>query len=168
MVFLTNANTWRIAGGIFAVALLIWGNNPLRRTVIAATLALVIADVTAFNVLKPLFSRPRPFHEIANMTPLVHAASYCGFPSNHAANMMALAVTFTLRHRRPWSFILIPIAFVVGFTRIWVGVHFPGDVLGGWLWGVIIGWLGAVTVTVLEKKCGWSQPPHVAWCPKQC
>lgn len=168
MVFLTNANTWRIAGGILAVAIFIWGDNPLRRTVIAATLALVIADVTAFNLLKPLFARPRPINTLPNITTLVGAASYCGFPSNHAANMMALAITFALRQQKPWSYIFIPIALVVGFTRIWVGVHFPGDVLGGWLWGLLVGWLGAVVVTLLEKRFGWGQPPHVAWCPKQC
>ncbi len=168
MVFLTTANTWRIAGVALAVAILIWGNNPLRRTVIAATLALVIADITAFNLLKPLFGRPRPCNLLVGINPLVHAASYCGFPSNHAANMMALAITFTLRQQRPWSSILIPVALLVGFTRIWVGVHFPGDVLGGWLWGVLVGWLGAVVVTILEKKLGWSQPARVLWCPKQC
>jgi undecaprenyl-diphosphatase len=168
MVFLTNANVWRIAGGILAVVLLIWGDNPLRRTVIAAALALVIADITAFNVLKPIFCRPRPGNLLSNVIILAPAASYCGFPSNHAANMMALAITFTLRQQRPWSYILIPVAIVVGFTRIWVGVHFPLDVLGGWLWGVLIGWLGAVVVTILEKNCGWSQPPRVLWCPKQC
>ena len=168
MVFLTNANTWRIAGGVLAIAILIWGDNPLRRTVIAATLALVIADITAFNLLKPLFYRPRPGNILLDVTILAPAASYCGFPSNHAANMMALAITFTLRQHKPWSFILIPVALVVGFSRIWVGVHFPLDVLGGWLWGVLVGWLGAVAVTLLEKKFGWGQPPHVAWCPKQC
>lgn len=168
MVFLTNANTWRIAGGILAIAIFIWGDNPLRRTVIAATLALIIADTSATFLLKPLFCRPRPGNIIPAVTILFPAASYCGFPSNHAANMMALAITFTLRQHKSWAYILIPIALLVGFSRIWVGVHFPLDVLGGWLWGILIGWLGAVVVTILEKKFGWGQPPHVAWCPKQC
>jgi len=168
IVFLTSASTWRIAGGALAVALLIWGNNPLRRTVITAIVAIVIADLSAFHLLKPLFARPRPGHDLPDFIILTGAGSYNGFPSNHAANMMAMAVVFTLRQQKPWSYILIPLALLVGFTRIWVGVHFPGDVLGGWLWGVLIGWLGAVVVTILEKKFGWGQPPHVAWCPKQC
>lgn len=155
MLFLTDANTWRIGGGILGLILCILGPGYTRRTVGIAVLAVVIADVTAFQILKPIFARPRPFFLLTDVHVLHQTASYHGFPSNHAANLAAMAFAFTLRQRGLWGWIMFPLAFLVGFSRIWVGVHYPLDVLAGWVWGAFVAWGLVFLLGKLERSCHW-------------
>ena len=104
-------------------------------------LAVGISDEVAFQILKPTFARKRPCYEYTDVR-LVQdgCGSEFGFPSNHAANAMAAAVVTGLTaRRRRLGLVLMSIATAVGFSRIYLGVHFPGDVLAGFVLGGLVG-----------------------------
>jgi undecaprenyl-diphosphatase len=79
----------------------------------------------------------RPCHELENVRLLVSCGGKHGFPSSHAANTFAAAITFAYFYRR-YAGLFVTFSLLVGFSRIVVGVHYPGDVLGGFFWGYLI------------------------------
>jgi len=109
-------------------------------------LTITAADQISVRLFKNVFERLRPCHEpdIMNMVHSVH--NYCGgqfgFVSSHAANTAAFAVfTMLVFKQKMYTIGIIIWAIVVSYSRIYLGVHYPGDILGGFLLGIFCGWL---------------------------
>jgi undecaprenyl-diphosphatase len=82
-----------------------------------------------------------------------HCGGLYGFVSSHAANSFNVAVLSILFIRERWfSVLMITWAVVVGYSRIYLGVHYPGDVLCGSILGVLIGWSSYRLYLMAEKK----------------
>jgi undecaprenyl-diphosphatase len=109
--------------------------------ILSLIVAVALSDQFASSLLKPLFKRLRPCHEPA-LQNLIHLVGNCGgqfgFCSSHAANSFALATLLNLFGGKQWK--ALPImyvwAFVVSYSRIYVGVHYPIDVLVGAFVGI--------------------------------
>ncbi len=97
----------------------------------AGSLAWVLAQV-----LKFLFSFSRPAEALASINPLITKSDY-SFPSGHATFFMALAVSIFFFHKKA-GYIFIFFALIIGITRIMSGVHFPVDILGGFVLGATV------------------------------
>ena len=103
-----------------------------------------LADFSSVHFFKDVFERFRPCHEPI-IQDLVHTVNgkcggMYGFVSSHAANMFSLATIFWLfiRQKYPKSiFYLYGWAALIGYSRIYLGVHYPGDVFGGALLGIL-------------------------------
>ncbi len=136
------SNKWNFAIPVAVLLGYILLFRPKRDRVIAlsAIAVILLADETS-QLLKDLFERTRPFHPLRDTTRPVSFS----FPSNHASNMFALAVFLSYNYSRS-GWLCFPAAALVGYSRIYVGSHYPFDVLGGALWGVLVGLLGAVAV----------------------
>ncbi len=109
-------------------------------------LVFVACDQLSSGLLKPLFARPRPSHDplIENTLRYVfdyHGGAF-GFPSSHAANSFGFAVfSALLLKNKLYSFSAILWATLCAYSRIYLGVHFPGDILVGTLIGIGFGFL---------------------------
>jgi membrane-associated phospholipid phosphatase len=111
-----------------------------RKTLLALALAVVavlLADWTG-AVLKGLIGRPRPCNALEAVNLLVGCSRSFSMPSNHAANTFAFAATFYFLTRDRLRYGLLAIAAAVGFSRPYVGVHYPSDVLAGAVLGTAI------------------------------
>jgi len=113
---------------------------------VMAGIAVGLSDQTASGLLKPLIERYRPCRtEVALSFPVYTVEGECGGPygfvSSHAANFFAMATLFTLFFsRRLYTFLFYFVAALVAYSRIYLGVHYPGDVLVGGLIGSFWGW----------------------------
>jgi undecaprenyl-diphosphatase len=111
---------------------------------LGVALVVVLADQTSVHLFKNVFERLRPCHN-PDIKEMVHlAASRCGgkfgFVSSHAANTFGVATFLALLFKRRWFKVSILLwAAIVSYSRIYLGVHYPGDVLVGGLLGYICG-----------------------------
>jgi undecaprenyl-diphosphatase len=90
-----------------------------------------------YQFLKPLFARPRPCHVLEHVRLLVGCGGAYGFPSNHACNFFGTATFFFYFYRKTGWVMFAP-AILIGWSRVYVGVHYPSDAVGGALWGILL------------------------------
>lgn len=109
-------------------------------------LAIVLADQVSSGLIKHLVERLRPTHD-PDLESMVHVINgyrggMYGFVSSHAANSFAAVTLMSLvmRHRAVTISLLVW-ALLQCYSRMYLGVHYPGDILGGMLVGVVVGWL---------------------------
>lgn len=107
-------------------------------------LAVTLADQTSVQLFKEVFERLRPCHEPAIKETVHLVNGRCGgmygFVSSHAANTFAVAMLLLLIVRKGWfTALMLTWAAIVSYSRIYLGVHYPGDVLGGAVLGALCG-----------------------------
>jgi undecaprenyl-diphosphatase len=115
---------------------------------LGAAVTIVLSDQITSSIMKPLFARLRPSHD-PSLQGLVHLVNgYKGglysFASSHAANTFGTAIFIWLVMKRFYKSIvwIFSWAAFMTYTRIYLGVHFPGDILAGALIGLGCGWIG--------------------------
>ncbi len=139
MPFVTNKWNFVVPVALAATALLLWGGKTGRVMLLASGILLVASDQGG-ELLKQLFQRTRPCHLFPQVPPLVGCTGSYSFPSNHVVNLFAQAVFLAPRHRR-LSLLVFALSGLVGYSRIYVGVHYPTDVLGSMVFGALFGWV---------------------------
>ncbi|MDP8299691.1 MAG: phosphatase PAP2 family protein [Candidatus Tantalella remota] len=136
MLVITSAGDGKI---IFIIALLLvfFKNRNIK-----ATGVLLMAGVSfsyyCMSTLKTLVTRPRPFMTIEGVAPLIVANGF-SFPSGHATMAFTAAFIFSACFRK-W-YIFYTLAVLVGISRIYLGVHYPLDVVAGAALGTLIGYM---------------------------
>ena len=118
-----------------------WRNGVALLVFVALTITL--SDQTASGLIKPAVERLRPTH-----TPLLEGVVHTvngylsgryGFVSSHAANSFGVAMLLSLLFRnRVFTWLIFVWAAVLSYSRIYLGVHFPGDILGGMIVGMLV------------------------------
>ncbi len=142
------SNPWFWALPIFFIFLLLFtlGKKRGRLTIVLIILTVALADSFSARVIKPSIKRLRPSRALENVRVLGKRGGKYGFPSNHVANFTGGLAILTFFYRRGWYLSLL-IVLLVGYSRIYLGVHYPLDVLGGIFIGLgcamlfLIGWL---------------------------
>jgi undecaprenyl-diphosphatase len=121
-------------------------------------ITILLADQITSGFMKPFFERLRPSRE-PSLEGLVHlvdgyTGGLYGFASSHAANTLGTAIFFFLLFRAKYAWIkwLFLWATLMTYTRIYLGVHYPGDIVVGALIGLACGWGGYSLVKIIKKK----------------
>ena len=131
-------------GGVFwiilSVLLLLF--KKTRKVGLCCALALIF-DLLVVNIaIKPLVARIRPYVVLNEITILTHQPGDHSFPSGHSAGSFACAWAFFRAYKKKWGVPALVLASLIALSRLYVGVHYPTDVLGGVVIGIIVGELG--------------------------
>jgi undecaprenyl-diphosphatase len=114
--------------------------------ILGAILIVGISDLVSSHIIKDYFDRPRPCRDPILVHQIRFLAKYCGangsFTSSHAFNHFAFAsyTFFTLGKMSKWVKYLFLWAAAIAYSQVYVGVHFPSDVLFGAILGMLFGW----------------------------
>lgn len=149
-----DAFWWMVSAkwaSVLLVLALIWlllrqNRRHALLVLVMLVLAVALADQLSSGLIKHLVERLRPTHD-PSLESAVHVVNgyrggMYGFVSSHAANFFAVAtfIALILRHRLV-TLSLFTWALLQCYSRVYLGVHYPGDILGGIVVGVLVGWL---------------------------
>jgi len=151
MPIITSDTLLRIIYVVIIAGLLWRGDRRLRWLVLFSALTLLLTDQISSNLLKSIITRPRPCHVMDQVHLLVNCGAGFSMPSSHAANLFGQAALFYF-HVRRLRWFMVGLALLVAISRVFVGVHYPGDVIVGGLLGCLIGYAVAVSFDKLLKK----------------
>ncbi|OGU67481.1 MAG: hypothetical protein A3H45_07305 [Ignavibacteria bacterium RIFCSPLOWO2_02_FULL_55_14] len=144
MPFLTDLNKQPLMLAVVG-ALIVWGlwkgGERGRRAIAMLVITIIITDQVNSGLIKSFVDRPRPCQELAEVRMLVDCGPGKSFPSSHAVNSFAGAIVLGFFFPRVLWY-LLGYAFLVAYSRIYVGAHYPFDVLGG----AALGTLGAMAI----------------------
>ena len=160
MPFITNKKNWTLPI-ILLIFLLGFFSGPRGKITLAVLIiSLSFTDAICAQILKPFFERIRPSHlNLEEVNLLISKGGKWSMPSNHAANMFSLATVLSYFYKK-YKPLLFLLAILISFSRVYVGVHFPGDVIVGGFIGFFISssflilW-GKVKLHEIKKGRSW-------------
>lgn len=121
---------------IISIVLYLFGDKKGKSIAKKMIVVLVVTTILT-QLIKIIVMRPRPYTELSNLILLDLGTDY-SFPSGHTSTSTAMAYVLSCEYKR-WILMLIPV--IVGFSRLYIGVHYPSDVLGGFLLGLVIAYM---------------------------
>ncbi len=141
MKALTDPGVWKYPLFALGAALFLARGRRGAAALLALVLTVAVSDQVTSRALKPFFHRLRPSVELPDARPLFGVRHTWSFPSSHAMNFFAAAplVGEAFPAAGP---AYLALAAAVAFSRVYVGDHWPSDVVVGALLGSCIGWLG--------------------------
>ena len=168
MPALTSSDNWTIPIILLILFLGFRCGKKGRIALVIIVICLGTTDALCAQVLKPFFQRLRPSHlSIEGLNLLVGQGGKWSMPSNHAANIFALSTILSYFYER-FKFPLYLFSVVIAISRVYVGVHYPSDILIGSFVGYLIGWTTIsmwviLKIRELKRRRTWvwyeSNPP---------
>ncbi|MEX1277299.1 MAG: phosphatase PAP2 family protein [Bacteroidota bacterium] len=154
MPFVTDLNKKPVALVVAAILwlfLLVKGGKQGRIAALLLIPTIALGDQLNSSVLKHMVERIRPCHTLPDIHLLVSCGSGYSFPSSHAVNNFAAALVLAYFERK-WTWAFFTFAGTVSFSRVYVGVHYPSDVLAGALIGLLV---GLFILLLYTKSAAW-------------
>ena len=147
---ITDVKSWYVAYFILAAIAFFKGGTRGKIAVVGLIILIIVTDQTGYRLLKESIERLRPCVALKDAITPVGCAGSFSFPSNHALNNFAAAV-FLLRLFPKYKWIFLIVAILVSISRIYLGVHYPSDVLGGAIIGAAFGYLFSIAALKIDK-----------------
>lgn len=147
MPIITEEHNQMIPIVIAWLSLIIFGGKKGRITALLVVVLITLSNYLSSEVIKPLVGRVRPCFVVEGVRLLIEQSRSHSFPSSHATNNAAWAALLSVKYPRfKWVFIFI--AGMVAYSRIYIGVHYPSDLIAG----ALLGFACAFFVLYLEKR----------------
>ena len=150
MPFITDEQNWRIPITLLIFVLGFKTGTKGKLCLGILIISLALTDAICGHILKPFFERIRPSHlNLDGINLIVSKGGKWSMPSNHAANMFSLATVLSYFYKR-FRLSLFALAIIIAFSRVYVGVHYPLDVIFGAIIGYILSWI-VLSIWVIIK-----------------
>lgn len=150
MLFFTHLGDSGFLWAALTAVLLVFRRTRRVGCVLAA--ALLVDAVLCNLILKPLVARVRPCDILADVQLLISRPDDFSFPSGHTAASFASVTALWLAGKKQWALTALPVGILIAFSRMYLCVHYPTDILGGVLVGVGCGWMGAKLAEMFWQK----------------
>lgn len=145
MYIYSDKFTWIFLGSLFLTILILkvqW--KQVLLLIFCGVLLALLCDMVSAELIKPFFARLRPSHhpDFKDLVDLVNdrRGGRFGFISNHAANGFGIALFTSLLFRyRYYTLTIYTWVLITAYSRIYLGVHFITDIIGGFIWGTLAG-----------------------------
>jgi undecaprenyl-diphosphatase len=154
---ITSVNNWYIAYVILLLIAFIKGGRIGRITAIGVLILITLTDQVNSTIIKDLIHRLRPCIVLPDAITPIGCTGTFSFPSSHAFNNFA-AATFIYRFFPKLKWALFLTAALICMSRIYLGLHYPSDVLGGAIFGIISGYLFASLVKWIDQRLKHDSP----------
>ena len=123
-----------------------------RKAGIMSAVALLGSLIINNNIVKNIVQRPRPFVTFTDLQIIIPTPSEFSFPSGHTSSSFAAAAVFYRHLPKKLGLPAVILAGLIGFSRLYVGVHYPTDVIAGVLMGILLSYLAEYLVNLFVKK----------------
>jgi undecaprenyl-diphosphatase len=141
MLYITIKQNFIYIGIASLVAILIVYKRYGFAFIVAASATVGLTDASSHYIIKEWIGRLRPCHVLPDLINTVNCSNSFSFPSNHAGNTFAAATLISLCFRNT-TLLAFTYALLVCYSRVYLKVHYPFDVLAGALYGSVMGYLG--------------------------
>ena len=150
MLFLSLPTYWILPITFLWLMLLIFGSKKQREFAILGLMVFLLSDFLSSRI-KVIINSPRPYRFLSNVRVLTGISASSGFPSSHVSNLIAVSTPLFFYHRVLGGLLFL-FSLAVGYSRVYLGVHYPSDVIGGGCVGFLIGWCLSELVFWIKKK----------------
>lgn len=150
MVFITSLGDDGIIWIAATIALLI--SKKTRKTGVMSAVALLGSLLINNNIIKNIVQRPRPYMTFTDLQIIIPTPSEFSFPSGHTSSSFAAAAVFYRYLPKKLGLPSVILAGVIGFSRLYVGVHYPTDVIAGVIMGILLSYLAEFLVNFVGNK----------------
>jgi undecaprenyl-diphosphatase len=147
---ITDVTNWYITYLILAGIAFFKGGTKGKIVVITLIILIIITDQTGYRLLKEIIERIRPCNALPDANTPIGCAGGFSFPSNHALNNFAAAF-FLIRFYPNYKWIFLITATLISISRIYLGVHYPSDVIGGAIIGIIFGYIFSLIAIKIDN-----------------
>ena len=150
MIFITSLGN----GGMLWIAatVLLMIPKKTRKVGLMSAIALLGSLIINNNLIKNLVQRPRPFRTFPELQIIIPTPSEFSFPSGHTSSSFAAAAVFYRHLSKKLGVPSVVLAGLIGFSRLYVGVHYPTDVLAGVIMGILLSYMAEFLVDFIGKK----------------
>jgi undecaprenyl-diphosphatase len=146
IIFITHLGDSGLIWILICILLLIF--KKTRTIGLMIVVSLLLSLLVNNLCLKNMFMRTRPYEAINQLTRLIEAQSDYSFPSGHSASSFAAAIILYKTLPKKYGILALVLAFLIAISRLYVGVHYPTDVLFGILSGTLI---ALFTIKIFNK-----------------